>query len=351
MKYLLVDTLNLFFRIRHTAHRGATLNDKLGLSMHMLMAAANKVAQREGTDHVIFALEGENNWRKDFYPPYKKQRADERQKRTQDEIDEDRLYFEVFSDYINYINSHTNCSVIKCENAEADDIIARFIKMHPDDYHTILSSDSDFRQLINDKVAIYNGVEKQLWTHLGVFGDNAQPVVDKKTGYAKMPEDPEWYLFKKCIRGDKTDNVFSAFPGVREKGTKNKTGLLEAFDDRNKKGFNWNNVMLQRWVDHEEKEHRVLDDYTRNRILIDLDAQPQEVKDAVDTAILDELLVNNLKMIPASTVNFQFMKFCGAHDLQALLDTSHSMVRWLAKPYSGLVLDLSNVKEAEIWND
>ena len=53
-------------------------------------------------------------------------------------------------------------------------------------------------------------------------------------------------LFEKCMRGDPTDNVFSAYPGVRAKGSKNKVGLQEAFEDMDKRGFNWNNLMLQR---------------------------------------------------------------------------------------------------------
>ena len=38
-------------------------------------------------------------------------------------------------------------------------------------------------------------------------------------------------------------------------------------------------MMLQRWVDHEEQEHRVKDDFERNSILIDLTKQPDEVKE------------------------------------------------------------------------
>ena len=41
------------------------------------------------------------------------------------------------------------------------------------------------------------------------------------------------------MRGDTSDNVFSAYPGVRKKGTRNKVGLLEAFTDKNTKGYNW----------------------------------------------------------------------------------------------------------------
>ena len=52
------------------------------------------------------------------------------------------------------------------------------------------------------------------------------------------------------MRGDTSDNVFSKLiPGVRVKGTKNKVGLQEAFADKDKKGYSWNNMMLQRWVD------------------------------------------------------------------------------------------------------
>jgi len=36
--------------------------------------------------------------------------------------------------------------------------------------------------------------------------------------------------------------------------------------------------MLQRWIDHNEVEHRVLDDYERNCILVDLTMQPDDIK-------------------------------------------------------------------------
>ena len=54
--------------------------------------------------------------------------------------------------------------------------------------------------------------------------------------------------------------------------------MLEAFEDRNTGGFNYNNFMLQRWVDRNEEEHRVKDDYERNRI-IDL-TQSDEIKES-----------------------------------------------------------------------
>jgi len=134
----------------------------------------------------------------------------------------------------------------------------------------------------------------------------------------------------KCMRGDSSDNVFSAYPGVREKGTKNKVGLTEAYADRNKQGFHWNNMMLQRWVDHNEVEHRVKDDYERNRVLIDLTAQPQEIKDLVDARIKEGVRTTTIPQ-----VGIHFMKFCGKYELTKISEQAETYAKWLNSPYQG----------------
>jgi hypothetical protein len=113
------------------------------------------------------------------------------------------------------------------------------------------------------------------------------------------------------MRGDTSDNVFSAFPGVRTKGSKNKVGLQEAFEDRNAKGWAWNNLMLQRWTDHEGAEHRVLEDYNRNRVLCDLTAQPDDIKQI----IAETLAAETGKDKNISQVGIRLIKFCGQYDL------------------------------------
>ena len=79
--------------------------------------------------------------------------------------------------------------------------------------------------------------------------------------------------------------MFFPYSGVRVKGTKNKVGLQEAFADKESKGYSWNNLMLQRWVDHDGKEHRVLEDYQRNVILCDLTAQPDNIRTIINDTI------------------------------------------------------------------
>jgi hypothetical protein len=134
-------------------------------------------------------------------------------------------------------------------------------------------------------------------------------------------------LFEKCMRGDTSDNVFSAYPGVRKKGTKNKVGLIEAFEDKNTKGFNWNNMMLQRWVDHKGEEHRVLDDYTRNVVLCDLTAQPDDIR-----AIINEE-INNVESKNVSQVGMRLMKFCAKWDMQRIADQAASFAEPLQARY------------------
>ena len=331
MKYLLIDTANMFFRARHVAFRATDPWEKVGYALHISMAAINKVAKKFDTDHVVFCLEG-RSWRKDYYKPYKANRSEARAALTEREQEEEKLFWDTFDDFNQYLREKTNCSVLRDGDAEADDLIARWIDLHPADEHVIISSDSDFYQLLADNVKQFNGITDQLITIEGIFDAKGKPVIDKKTKLPKEVPDPEWLLFEKCMRGDSSDNVFSAFPGVRKKGTKNKVGLLEAFADRSSKGYAWNNMMLQRWTDHEGKEHRVLDDYNRNRQLIDLKQQPEEIKQRVDTFIREQITNKDV-----GQVGSKFLKFCGKYDLNRLSENAEQYGRWLNQTYQGVL--------------
>ena len=323
MKYLIVDTANTFFRARHSAHRQSDTWDKLGFAIHVTLSSVNKAWRDHKADHVVFCLEG-RSWRKDFYEPYKKNRTVARQALTEAQAEEDALFWEAFDSLKTFLDEKTNCTVMRHGNLEADDLIAGWVQAHPDDEHVIISSDTDFYQLLADNVKQYNGVSDELHTLEGIFDKRGKLVMDKKTKEPKQIPDPEWILFKKCMRGDSTDNVFSAYPGVRKKGSKNKVGLLEAYADRNAKGFNWNNLMLQRWTDHNGEEHRVLDDYERNRILVDLTAQPDEVKQQIATTIAEGKVSRKRPMVGA-----QFLKFCGKYDLNRLSEHSQQYAEFL----------------------
>jgi 5'-3' exonuclease len=335
MRYVLIDSANMFFRARHQAHRASDTWTKLGFAIHLTIMSANKVARKFNADHVVFALEG-RSWRKDHYKPYKANRTEARQALSETEAEEDRLFWETYDNLTKYLSTKTNCSVVRCATAEADDVIARWIALHPQDEHTIVSSDTDFVQLVAANVQQYNGITDELITLEGVFDAKGNPVIDKKTKQPKACPDPAWLLFEKCMRGDTSDNVFSAYPGVREKGTKNKVGLREAYADRGNKGYSWNNMMLQRWTDHNGVEHRVKDDYERNRTLIDLTAQPDDVKAVVDACIREQISHKDV-----GQVGMHFLKFCGRYELNKLSEQADTVSRWMNETYKGVLNDCS----------
>jgi hypothetical protein len=315
MTYILVDTANTFFRARHVVRGDADI--KLGMALHITFNSIKKAWQDFGGSHVVFCLEG-RSWRKDVYKPYKANRAETRAAMTVKEAEEDKLFWETFDTFKDFVTNKTNTTVLQNPVLEADDLIAGWIAAHPNDDHVIISTDSDFHQLIAPNVKQYNGVLETLTTHEGIFDKKGKMVKDTKTGVPKDIPNPEWILFEKCMRGDSSDNVFSAYPKVR----KNK--LEEAFKDRNNKGFAWNNMMLQRWVDHNGDEHRVLDDYERNRVLIDLKAQPDNIKSVIQETIDTNAVAKNIDQ-----VGIRLLKFCQLYDMKRMIDT----IQQYAEPF------------------
>ena len=315
-KYLIVDTANTFFRARHAAHRASTAEERVGFALHVTLGSVFKAWRDQKADHVVFALEG-RSWRKDYYKPYKANRAVARAALTEREQEEDRMFWETFDTLQKFLIEKTNCTVLQHSELEGDDLVAGWIQAHPNDSHIIVSSDTDFHQLLANNVVQYNGIQDELHTLDGILDKKGNLVIDKKTKQPKTIPDPQWILFEKCMRGDSSDNIFSAYPGVRTKGSKNKIGLIEAYADRESRGYSWNNLMLQKWVDHEGVEHRVLDDYNRNRILVDLSAQPENIRAKITETITSNSVSKQTKMIGA-----QFLKFCGRYDLVKLSESA-----------------------------
>jgi hypothetical protein len=335
MTYILVDTANTFFRARHVIKGDADI--KLGMAFHITLNSIRKAWQDFGGTHVVFCLEG-RSWRKDYYTPYKAQRAAARAAKTVKEQEEETLFWESFDAFKDFVTEKTNCTVLQNQRLEADDLIAGFIQSHPNDDHVIISTDTDFVQLIAPNVKQYNGVMEHTITHEGIFDKKGKRVVDNKTKEPKVVPDPQWLLFEKCIRGDTSDNVFSAFPKVR----KNK--LEEAFRDRDSKGFAWNNLMLQRWVDHNGAEHRVLEDYERNRKLIDLTQQPTDIRN-----IITETIIEGIKPKEVTQVGIRLLKFAQLYDLQKISDQAASYAdplnaKYPAVSYTWQVLNKKEVQ-------
>ena len=297
------------------------------MALHITLNSIRKAWNDFDADHVVFCLEG-RSWRKDYYEPYKRNRQVARDKMTVTESEEDTAFWEIFDEFKNFVTDKTNCTVMRHSQLEADDLIAGWVQAHPDDNHVIISTDGDFAQLVAPNCSQYNGVANVTIKHTGYFNDDGSEVIDKKTKEAKPAPLPDFMLFEKCMRGDTSDNVFSAYPGVRKKGTKNKVGLIEAYADKTTKGYNWNNMMLQRWTDHEGVEHRVLEDYQRNVVLCDLTAQPGNIR-----SIINDVIEDNMQPKEIQQVGMRLMKFCAKWDMQRIADQAQSYATPLQARY------------------
>jgi hypothetical protein len=324
--YTLVDSQNLFFRCRHGIAAPKSfvgdLEQQLALSLHVIISSVKKVFDQFDSNHTVFCLEGKS-WRKSIYPRYKANRKITLLQRTEQEIIDDEKFFDTMDKFTQFLTKQTNCTVLRSPDGEADDMIARWIALHPNDQHIVISSDSDFQQLVSENVKIYNGIVGLLYTHTGIY-DKDGNIAKNKQGKDMPIPDPEWILFEKCIRGDPGDNVMSSFPGVRT------TKLAEAFKDRHYKGFAWNNLMLSKWVDPDGVEHRVKDDYERNRILVDLGSQPADLQEKFDQSIIDSIILENKKQ-----VGFALMHFCKIHGLVQIEKYVKDYSKCFSLPYTG----------------
>jgi len=319
MTHILVDTANTFFRARHVI-RGDT-SEKIGMAIHITMNSIKKAwGDFDGT-HMVFCLEG-RSWRKDHYAPYKRNRKEMFEALSDKEKEENEVFWECYDDFTNFLKTKTNVTVLQNSRAEADDLIARWIDKHPDDKHVIISTDKDLNQLVKENVKQYNGITETTITKEGWFDKQNNPVIDKKTKEPKGAPNIDWIIFEKSMRGDPSDNIFSAYPGVRTKGTKNKIGLKEAFADRQAKGYTWNNLMLTKWIDHDGKEHRVLEDFERNKLLVDLHAQPEAIVEELDQTIAQAKAENK----SIDQVGIRFMRFCAKYDLNKISEQAQLYV-------------------------
>lgn len=314
----------------------------IGMALHLILNSMKKEYNKWNGTHTVFFLEG-RSWRKDVYPEYKAQRKLAFAQQTQKEQEDHSILVEAFDDFVDYIDKKTNITVLQNPRAEADDMIAMWIEAHPNDQHILISSDSDFFQLLRHaNVTIYDPVKDILIKQDGIFNDDGKRLAFEVNTNAKIkvgkPDpnfvcDPDWFnyaLFLKCVRGDATDNIFSAYPGVREKGTKSTVGIREAYNDREGKGYSWNNFMLQKWLDHEQKEQRVKERYEFNRLLIDLNQIPDDVKIECLRIIAEE---TDRKNIPAVEIGVGFLKFCGKWALKRIGDNSNAFMNMLKAKY------------------
>jgi 5'-3' exonuclease len=312
---------NLLWRAAYVT-RGSNF-DKIGMAAHIILSSMMNINRQFKIDHVVVCYDG-FSWRKSHDPSYKLNRKVTEQARTRDEQEFADMLYALNTDLREFFENNTNVTVLKNDMLEADDLIAGWTRIHDDEEHIIYSSDKDFLQLISKNVSIYDGMSGTTYTIENTYMDG-KPKLDKN----KKPVgaiDPEYFLFEKIIRGDTSDNIKPAYPGIRKKGSSKRVGIIEAFEDRHHKGFAWNNFMNATWSNENGEDVLVKDAFEHNKLLIALDQQPDYVNDSIAITI-----ANSYDKPERSQVGIKFLKFCNKYNLVSLAESANAIASILNK--------------------
>lgn len=284
--HLVLDTSNLLYRTFY-ANKDESAQDITGLAMHSAFTTMNKYYKKFRPNKIIMAFD-RKNWRKEYTLSEecysKKIYKGERRK------DQTPAQKQKYADFMGHINEfekliRTQSSIICLakDGLEGDDGMGGWIQAHPDVMHTAVSGDHDIIQLLkHDNVRLF----------------------DPATGKERICEDPEYFLFLKCFRGEpaSTDNVQSAYPNLRE------TRILAAYKDP----FALTNLRQSTWMNADGREMNVGKLLDENRLLIDLECQPVHIRQSI-TDMIEEAKQNVGKFS-----YFNFMKFLGQYELKKL---------------------------------
>ena len=347
-KFLIIDIYNMFFRVMHIINKNDSDELQNGMLLHTMFYMIKKSCDKFNPTHLVVCSDGHKSWRKNYYNAYKMNRIEKLQERNPiDALREERLKDIFVNDFIPFLKEKTNVSFLECDFAEADDLVARFISKHPNDMNIILSTDNDYIQLLSDNVIIYNSMEERIITNKCIFTADDKKIPLKftlkdgkisvskidymvKKGEPLVPMDDwvEYALFLKCIRGDKSDNIFSAYPGVREKTKKKTIGIRDAFDDRKNNGYNWVSFMNSTWKNPLGEEKIVKECYENNKKIIDLSEIPEDL-----IKQFDESIDKSLKKEYVSSVGFNLLKYLKKHNLERLLESAQNFSGYFSKSY------------------
>lgn len=314
MSILLLDTSNMLYRT-FFANKEQQIDSDLAL--HMAFLTMNKFYKKFRPTTTVLAFDKRGTWRKKYTTseecystkPYK---GDRRKNMTP-------MQRKKFNEFIEHINEfedimRTNTSVVcaSCEGLEADDIIAGFVQAYGEidggEDITIVSRDRDLAQLQGKgRNVFYQNV-----TQYDPFNDKnitletaTRDLLNLKKKVVLEPKyiNNEYFLYAKCIRGDKGDFVQSAFPGVR------RTRINKSFDDSYEK----TNLLNETWeCGIREKTFQVGKLMEENNLLMNLRAQPKHIRTKIFTTIMNEM--DN----PGTFNYFTFLKFLGDHDLKRI---------------------------------
>jgi len=304
-KYLMFDMTNLLYRT-FFANKSEDDVTIAGMAHHMALTTLNKYFKLYKPHKVIMCFD-RPSWRKDYT------KSDEcvsgnlyKGNRRKDMTAAQQKKFEQFIDHITefeqIMRQHTSAAVLVKDKLEADDLMAGFcdiFSMEDDVEIIMVSADKDMMQCLKyDCVKLVNPA------------DGKERTLDDWDG------DADLFMFEKCIRGDRGDNVQSSYPRCK------KTRILRAYADP----LECANMMHDTWIrPTDEKEFVVKHLFKENELLMDLSKQPPEIYRTIVKTIMKEMEDTG------SYSHFHFLRFLGKYEMKKVADSLDLFVPMLSR--------------------
>jgi 5'-3' exonuclease len=214
-RVLIIDSLNTFLRsftvIRHVNQSGNHIGGLTGF-LRSVSYAINLV--RPTRVILIFDGKGGSTNKKYLYPEYKANRGI-RRVTNWDLFDNQQQESEAITNQLVRLIDYLKCipvDMLSVDKIEADDVIG-YIATRLQKSVTIMSSDRDYLQLINERISVYSPTKKKFYdTNLVIKEYGASPIN---------------FLMHKVLLGDAGDNV----PGVKGIGQKTLVKLYPELKD------------------------------------------------------------------------------------------------------------------------
>lgn len=300
--YLVFDISSVLYRTFY-AHRTEDDTTIAGMASHSALTTLNKYYREFAPSKGVVMAFDRTSWRKAYMnselavskKPYKGNRR-------KDMSPAQQLKFQRFMNHLReleeLVTKHTAITTMARDGLEADDLIAGFVQHHPDHQIIIISSDSDLVQLTRQ-------------TNVRVVS----PATGKDQKLDKHDNDPDYYTFFKCIRGDTADNIQSALPGVRA------TRIRKAYDDP----FERVNLMKEKWSDENGVEYLVEDLFFENDMLIHLEHQPEPIRQQILETVMEAVAADKKFSM------FFIMQFIGKYQLNKIKENIDQYIPMLSK--------------------
>ena len=259
---MLIDGMNLFIRVfsaipttnEDGVHVGGIVGFLRSLAFNINMIRPTRTI-------IVFDGKGGSNRRRKIFPEYKMGRKmSYRLNRAHNFLtreEEQQMMIRQLNRVVEYLEC-LPVSIMNMENIEADDVIGYLSKhIYKNNKTTIVSTDKDFLQLVDETTSIYSPTKKKMYNEDEVFEE-----------YGIHPKN---FLLFRMFDGDKSDGI----PGVNGIGMKTLVKLFPFMKTKEK--YTLDDI----YRSAETQKNPLCEKVLQSKDLLDLNKQLMDLEDGI----------------------------------------------------------------------